>query len=73
MKAGYTDECEYVTRAFNIEGYVNQPVRGITMQDVSIRSHEYGRVSCVEHLVMDNVTIDAAGEHCSDNDEYDNR
>lgn len=73
LNADYTHECEYVTRAFNIEGYVNQPVRGITLQDVAIRSHEYGRVSCVEHLVMNNVVIDAAGEHCSDNDEYDNR
>ncbi|MCR1840641.1 glycoside hydrolase family 28 protein [Murimonas intestini] len=67
--AGYSG----ISRAFDIEGYREQPIESVKLSDIHMSVREFGRISYVKELQMDHVTIEVAGDRDTANDTYDNR
>ncbi len=61
------------SRAFNIEGYEENPIRNLVMENISIEASEFGVISAVNDLSMNSVKLSVRGSNDSRNDGYDNR
>lgn len=61
------------SRAFDIEGYDDQPIRNLSFEDVELSCTEFGRIEHVEGLRMDGVRVSATGTRTAELDDFDNR
>ena len=73
IRASIDDNMSVSGRAFNIEGYADQPIRRLSISDSKIEADEFGIISCVENLMFDDVSVTARGSYRKENDGYDNR
>ncbi len=73
IRSSYNDDYTGISRAFNIEGYEHQLIKNVVIEDSVFKAKEYGVISSIENLVMNNVSVSAKGKPIKENDEYDNR
>ena len=73
VRSACSDGYNGISRAFNIEGYENQPIRNLSIEDSSFMAKEFGIISCVSGLSFRNTDATATGKPVRENDEYDNR
>ena len=61
------------SRAFDIQGFVDKPMKDIFFENVKIRAGEFGNIIAVENFQLKNVVVSA--KHCNqpENDIYDHR
>lgn len=62
-----------ISRAFNLEGFADMPIKRVTFENVDLACEEFGIVSYVEDLRFVNTTVTACGKRNEENDNYDNR
>lgn len=61
----------FFSRAFFVEGYPDRPIRGLTLEGITIDASEFGKISGVEGLCFNNVLV-TANEITQDiNDSYE--
>ena len=73
IRSTFSDDYAGISRAFNIEGYENEPIRNLAIKDCEFKAKEYGIISYVSDMKMDNVCLTVTGKPIRENDEYDNR
>ena len=73
VDARITEDRKVSSRAFEIQGYPEKPMRNISFEDISIEADEFGRISAVENMQWNKVTLHMKNENNPDNDVYDNR
>lgn len=73
VTAGYDQGFKGSVRALDIEGYEEENIRGLRLENVRIKAHEYGIVSGVSGLTFKDTVITASGRRCEANDGYDSR
>lgn len=59
------------SRAFFIEGNPEQPIKNLSLKNISIEAYEYGKISGVTDLAFNNVVVSASEETLSENDTYE--
>ena len=72
VRAVRTGEAVSLSQAFVIDGYVDQPIRGLSLEDMDIVCNEYGMIRNIERLRMDQVFITVTGGSQEKWDTYDN-
>lgn len=73
VTAYYQPSYDGISRAFQIEGYVDSPIKNITFKAMNIRCKEYGVFNYVENIKMANCTFYCSDKHHSEYDRFDNR
>ena len=73
ITASLTPDYSGRSRAFNIEGYDDQPIQNLIMENVSITADEFGIIKAVKNQEMKNVKLTIKGSNDKSNDDYDNR
>lgn len=73
VRARLSPGFEGSSRALNIEGFADQPIRGFVLEDAEIEATEFGCVSYVENFGFRDAKITVRGENDAENDDYDNR
>lgn len=68
-----TKDYEGESRAFQIEGFKDQPIRNFVFENVEIKAKEFGKISYVENIEFKNTNVSVSGENDSINDVYDHR
>ncbi|MDY4041444.1 MAG: glycosyl hydrolase family 28 protein [Collinsella sp.] len=61
------------SRAFNIEGFASQPIRGLTLEDLDLDCSDFGIIEHVEGMRFNRVSVSARGSRDASLDGYDNR
>lgn len=72
IRAVITEQQKESSQAFVIDGYANQPVRNLTMENIHITCNEYGMIRNVENLKMDHVSVTVIDGSQEARDSYDN-
>ncbi|EOT44347.1 glycoside hydrolase family 28 protein [Enterococcus columbae] len=70
FKADYNEFCHFRTRAFFIEGAINNPINRIKFENIKIKADEFGKISGVNSLIFDNVDLSIKEQTSSNNDIY---
>ncbi|MGM9972354.1 MAG: glycoside hydrolase family 28 protein [Anaeroplasmataceae bacterium] len=73
IKASYTEGYNGISRAFNIEGFKDNPINNITFKNVNIKAKEMGFINYTTNISFDNCKLTFAEKENKANDEYDNR
>ena len=73
ITASLTPDYSGRSRAFNIEGYDDQPIQNLIMENVAITADEFGIIKAVKNQEMKNVKLTIKGSNDKSNDDYDNR
>lgn len=61
------------SRAFNIQGFADSPIKDLTFEHVKLDCTEFGVIEHVEALRFADCEVSAQGAYDADNDDYDNR
>lgn len=72
VRAVRTGEAVSLSQAFVIDGYADQSIRGLSLEDMDIVCNEYGMIRNIERLRMDQVFITVTGGSQEKWDTYDN-
>lgn len=70
FQADYNEFCHFRTRAFFIEGAIDNPINRIKFKEMKITAHEFGKISGVNNLIFDNVDLSIKEQTRSNNDIY---
>ena len=62
-----------ISRAFQIEGFADQPIRRLVFERVSLSCKEFGVINYTSDLEFKQTEISVSGAHNQENDDYDNR
>lgn len=73
VKAYNTDDYQGESRAFNVEGFVDQTIKNITFENVEIKAKEFGALSFIENFEFKNSNISVIGKNKAENDIFDHR
>lgn len=71
--AKYSKDYKGISRAFNIEGFLDVPIKNIKFSNLDISCMEYGILNYVENIYFNECKISCSGSHNLENDSYDNR
>lgn len=64
---------EGISRAFQIEGFGQEPIRRVSLKDITISSKEFGIINYVEDIHFDHVSVSISEALDEANNEYDNQ
>lgn len=73
VHADNTPDYDGISRAFHIEGFEEQPIRGLHFENVKLRCKEFGVINYTEGIRFENTEISVYSARDAKNDEYDNR
>ncbi|WP_432974513.1 glycoside hydrolase family 28 protein [Dactylosporangium sp. CA-233914] len=73
VRAELTPRYDGPSRAFDLDGYPENPMRNIRFDHVSVSAREFGKIVAVSGLRFDDVTLSVERDVDPDNDLYDHR
>ncbi|MFV0393183.1 MAG: glycoside hydrolase family 28 protein [Coprobacillaceae bacterium] len=73
VSSNITADYHGTSRAFQIEGFEDQPIRNVIFKEVSIEAKEFGQISYVKDISFQNTDISITSKNDNKNDQFDNR